>query len=280
MLRPLWRLPQGLAPGLRPCAQVPRACARPAAAWRAYSVLTYMPASAACEREVPTPLLFVSAPTWTGDKPAAELYAPWLAQLRDQGFSALCLDLDPDVSRAADAAEVLQVMERDMAATMRRPPAHVDGHGVAQPPAFPPALIARGAACAIAEMYASSFPLSALQLIDPPISMQRAMQRYPSVFGATSATDAAAAAAAPPLREFDFEAQFPVRVVWTRAELAWHAQHGVPWYEVHRIEHQREEAADESLDRYEWDTLESGVTDTVRWLEDEAGLYVCEADPR
>ena len=96
-----------------------------------------------------------------------------------------------------------------------------------------------------------------------PVSMERAKQRYPHLFGGSN------------IREFDFEATFPVRVTWTPDELAWQAQHQVPWYEVHRIEHQREDAADESLDRYEWDSFEHGVQDTVCWLEDEAGLYVC-----
>lgn len=142
-----------------------------------------------------------------------------------------------------------------MAATLRSPPADV---GMVP---FPPAMIVHGAECAIAEAYASSHPLTALQLIDPPLSMARAPERYPALF-------------TPALPEFDFEAHFPVRVVWTTAELQWQAQHSVPWYEVHRIEHQREEAADESLDRFEWPSLEEGVQDTVHWLEDEAGLYV------
>ena len=140
-----------------------------------------------------------------------------------------------------------------MSATLGKPPQG------GPPPPFPPALIARGAACVVAEAYASSFPLTALQLVDPPISMQRATQRYPSLFPSA-------------LPEFTFEAQFPVRVTWTQPELAWHAEHGVPWYEVHRIEHQREDAAGECLDRYEWASFDEGLDDTIRWLEDEAGL--------
>lgn len=148
----------------------------------------------------------------------------------------------------------------DMAVALRSPAQSAAG---IQPPPFPPALIAYGAACPIAEAYASSYPLSALQLINPPVSMERAKQRYPHLFGGSN------------IREFDFEATFPVRVTWTPDELAWQAQQQIPWYEVHRIEHQREDAADESLDRYEWDSFEHGVQDTVCWLEDEAGLYVC-----
>lgn len=220
------------------------------------SSLSFVPADSQTDREVPTPLLFLSAPRWTGDQPASQLYAPWLEHLKKHGFSALFLDLDPELP-TRDPANVLQVMEKDMAAALRSPAQSAAG---IQPPPFPPALIAYGAACPIAEAYASSYPLSALQLINPPVSMERAKQRYPHLFGGSN------------IREFDFEATFPVRVTWTPDELAWQAQQQIPWYEVHRIEHQREDAADESLDRYEWDSFEHGVQDTVCWLEDEAGL--------
>lgn len=145
-----------------------------------------------------------------------------------------------------------------MVSLLRNPPAEVG------PMPFPPALLAQGPACAVAETYASSHPLSALQLINPPLSMQRAAQRYPNLFRTA-------------LPEFDFEAHFPVRVVWTADELAAQAQEGVPWFEVHRIEHQREEEADESLDRYEWPSLEHGAEETMEWLESEVGLYVLTA---
>ena len=168
-------------------------------------------------------------------------------------------ELDPFSSYCSRTVAYI-CLQPDMAAALRKPAQSAAG---IQPPPFPPALIAYGAACPIAEAYASSYPLSALQLINPPLSMERAKQRYPLLFGDSN------------IREFDFEATFPVRVTWTPDELAWQAQHQVPWYEVHRIEHQREDAADESLDRYEWDSFEHGVQDTVCWLEDEAGLYVC-----
>ena len=128
---------------------------------------------------------------------------------------------------------------------------------------FPPALTAGGASCAIAEAYASSHPLTALQLLNPPISPARAPQRFPLLF-----SDAL------PLPDFDFEAMFPVRVVWTESELAWHTAHDVPWYEVHRIEHQREEAADESLDRYTWASIDEGADDMQQWLETDARMCV------
>ena len=146
-----------------------------------------------------------------------------------------------------------------MTATLAHPPQDVG------PVPFPPALVALGPVCAVAEAYASSHPLTALQLINPPLSMQRAVEAHPELFG-----DA-------PLPEFDFEAHFPVRVVWLRDELARQADAGIPWYEVHRIEHAREEEADASLERYEWASLDDGAHEMVQWLEDEAGVYVAES---
>lgn len=145
-----------------------------------------------------------------------------------------------------------------MAATLAHPPQDVG------PVPFPPALVALGPVCAVAEAYASSHPLTALQLINPPLSMQRAVEAHPELFGEA------------PLPEFDFEAHFPVRVVWLREELVRHADAGIPWYEVHRIEHAREEEADASLDRYAWASMDDGADEMVQWLEDEAGVYVAE----
>ena len=192
-------------------------------------------------------------------------FAPLLSHLQKRGFSSLLLDLE---TAACDSpAETLAQMEQglclpvckantDMTAVLRNPPRDIG----ATP--FPPALIARGALCAVAEAYASSHPLSALQLIDPPLSMQRASESFPAQFAGS------------PLPEFNFEPLFPVRVVWTPEELAWQAAHNVPWYEAHRIEHAREDEAGESLDRYEWESMEDGAADTERWLEEEVGLYV------
>lgn len=145
-------------------------------------------------------------------------------------------------------------MENEMLSVLRNPPEEVG------PMPFPPALVAHGPMCAVAETYASSHPLTALQLINPPLSMRRAVERYPSLFGPTA------------LPEFDFEARFPVRVVWTRDELERQVQFNIPWFEVHRIEHAREEEAEESLDRYEWASIQDGAEEMVSWLEEEAGV--------
>lgn len=171
--------------------------------------------------------------------------------LREHGFSSLFLDLDPDTA-GRTPTEILALMEQEMVRLLRHPPPEV---GV---PPFPPALTAADAACAVAEMYASSHPLSALQLVDPPVSMTRAAAQYPHLFGPE------------PPPEFRFEPFFPARVVWTAQG---REAHQVSWLEMHRIEAQRvDEQGD--VDRYEWASLEQGTDEMLRWLEDEAGLYV------
>ncbi len=47
----------------------------------------------------------------------------------------------------------------------------------------------------------------------------------------------------------------------------------VPWYEVHRIEHELEEEAEEALDRIVWREVDvDGPKEISQWLEDEVGL--------
>lgn len=182
--------------------------------------------------------------------------------MSQQGYTSLLLTLDPEDDEKHVPADMLNRLEQgtacylpEMTQALQSPPAEVGSIP------FPPVLLAHGPVCAVAEKYASSHPLSALQLIDPPLSMKHAVQRYPGLFGS-----------APALPEFDFEAHFPVRVVWTQAELERHASEGIPWYDVHRIEHAREEEADESLDRYKWPSLKEGAQETVQWLETEVGV--------
>lgn len=145
-----------------------------------------------------------------------------------------------------------------MVRLLRHPPPQV---GV---PPFPPALTAAGAVCAVAEKYASSHPLSALQLVDPPLSMARAAADYPHLLGPEA------------LPEFRFEPFFPARVVWTASALAEREARQVPWFEMHRIEAQRDE---DDVDRYEWPSLEQGADEMLRWLEDHVGLYVATLIP-
>lgn len=126
---------------------------------------------------------------------------------------------------------------------------------------FPPVLLARGLATLAAQTYASSHPLSALQLLDPPLSTSAAQSSHPALL--TGA----------PLAEYDFEPRFPVRVVWSAEEMERQRKEGIPWYEAHRIEHLLEEEAEESLDRVELrDAEKDGPEEMRRWLEEVVGL--------
>ncbi|GAC95406.1 hypothetical protein PHSY_002981 [Pseudozyma hubeiensis SY62] len=225
---------------------------------RLKSTLEVVPASASAPREVPTPILFLSASKWTSSPPASQAFRDWIHHFTSQGYSSLLLDLDPDTPLAdiKDSSQLMEVFEKDAIETLRE---------AGQTPPFPPVMISRGPACLIAQTYVSSRPLTALQLIDPPINNAYLRKDHPELLPGE-------------LEEFDFEATFPVRVVWSRAELARQEEKSVPWYDVHRIEHEREEEADESLDRYTFVEEKEGAEMTQDWLEGEVDSLEYSAD--
>lgn len=216
------------------------------------SSLTVVNASPSASREVPTPILFFTAPKWTSSPPAAEAFSAWIEHFSTQGYQSLLLDLDPDrpLSELSDSAKLMELFEKEAINTLQQ---------AGQTPPFPPIMISRGPASLIAQTYVSSRPLTALQLIDPPISNQYLRNEHPQLLPSD-------------LPEFDFELTFPVRVVWSQAELQRQQANNVPWYDVHRIEHEREEEADESLDRYTFVTDKQGAQNTQEWLEGEVGV--------
>lgn len=229
-----------------------RLASAPRLSCRLKSTLTVVPASSSAPREVPTPLLFLTASKWTSSPPAPEAYSEWIQHFSAQGYESLLLDLDPDqpVSELKDSAKLMEVFEKDAIDTLRQS---------GKTPPFPPIMITGGPASLIAQTYVSSRPLTALQLIDPPINNAYLRKDRPKLLPTE-------------LAEFDFEATFPVRVVWSDTELQRQQQQGVPWYDVHRIEHEREEDADESLDRYTFADTKQGALDTQEWLEGEVGV--------
>ncbi|CDW98516.1 hypothetical protein [Sporisorium scitamineum] len=217
------------------------------------STIQVVAPSSSAAREVPTPLLFLTASKWTSSPPASEAFPEWIQHFSAQGYQSLLLDLDPDqpLSDIKDASQLMQVFEKDAIDTLRQ---------AGQTPPFPPIMISRGPASLIAQTYVSSRPLTALQLIDPPINNAYLRKDHPDLLPAD-------------LAEFDFEVTFPVRVVWSQAELQRQQQKNVPWYDVHRIEHEREEEADESLDRYTFVEEKQGAESTQEWLEGEVGVF-------
>lgn len=217
---------------------------------RLKSTLQIIPASPSAPREVPTPILFLAASKWTSSPPASEAFSPWIEHFSSQGYSSILLDLDPPLSSIKDSSSLMQLFEKDAISTLRE---------AGQTPPFPPIMISSGPAALIAQTYVSSRPLTALQLIDPPINNKYLRKERPELLSTE-------------LEEFDFEITFPVRVVWSEAELRRQGEAGVPWYDVHRIENEREEEADESLDRYVFGTAEEGAKETQEWLEGEVGV--------
>jgi hypothetical protein len=219
---------------------------------RHQSVLRVVQAASSAEREVPTPILFVTASKWSSTPPAREAFSKWVDHFSSQGYQSLLLDLDPkqDLASVTDSTELMAVFEKEIVDTLQQ---------ADQNPPFPPVLITKGPAALIAQTYVSSRPLTALQLIDPPITNNYLRNDRPDLLPTE-------------LAEFDFEATFPVRVVWSQDELQRQQQESVPWYDVHRIEHEREEDADESLERYVFVTEEEGAKHTQEWLEEEVGV--------
>lgn len=217
---------------------------------RLKSTLTIVDPLKTAEREVPTPILFLTASKWTSTSPAKVEFSAWIERFQSQGYTTMLLDLDPeqDLTSVKSSSSLMDVFEKEAQTVMR-------GHSTP----FPPVMIARGPASLIAQTYVSSRPLTALQLIDPPITVGHLHRDRPDLLPSE-------------LKEFDFEATFPVRVVWSQTELQRQQKAGVSWYDVHRIEHLREEEADESLDQYTYATEQAGAQETQDWLENEVGV--------
>ncbi|KAJ1037814.1 hypothetical protein NDA11_000939 [Ustilago hordei] len=216
------------------------------------STLKVINAASDAPREVPTPLLFLTASKWTWSPPAADAFSEWIKHFSQQGFRSLLLDLDPDqpIADFRDSAALMELFENDAIDTLRQ---------AGETPFLPPIMITKGPAALIAQTYVSSRPLTALQLIDPPISNQYLRKDRPELLPND-------------LAEFNFEATFPLRVLWSQAELQRQQDNSVPWYHVHRIEHEREEEADESLDRYTYVSEKQGAETTQEWLEGQVGV--------
>ena len=211
---------------------------------RAESTLTRIPASSSAEREAPTPLLFLSA------APDRQSWSRWTSYFSEKGWESVVVELDPQEAKTSGA--VLAAYEEDLVQTLRKAPGGMP---------FPPSLISRGwLGGLVAQTYASSHPLSALLLVDPAITSSRAQKQHPDVLPTE-------------LDEPDFEATFPVRIAWSQAEMQAQKEADVPWFEVHRIEHELEEDAEEALDRIIWaDADEQGPQEMQAWLEEEVGL--------
>lgn len=123
---------------------------------------------------------------------------------------------------------------------------------------FPPVLFARRLHTLVAEQYVSSSAVSALILLDPPISAAAARRDYPEQLPTK-------------LDEFDFEPRFNVKIAWSAEELERQRKAGHTPQDLHRIERALEVRAVE--DRTIWQDVDvEGPKDIVNWLEEECGV--------
>ncbi|TDL16609.1 hypothetical protein BD410DRAFT_816684 [Rickenella mellea] len=161
------------------------------------SVTTYSHhhlASHTAPREVPTPLVFLS--TNALDRSSAKSLHELASSLTRQGFSSLELDLSlsSPTQTLRTSEEVLQNAASELREAI-----------TTSPSPFPPVLVARGLASLVAQTYISSYPASALLLIDPPAS--------PKTYPLSSSE--ARKFLPTKVKDFDFEPRFPVALIAT-----------------------------------------------------------------
>lgn len=219
---------------------------------RLESTLTVHRPHESASREVPTPMLVLTAKSWTqGTLPKPVDVGPLVSHFTKHGWSVISLDLDPAHGTKGGQDHLLNSLTQEMTSKL----------GSQGPLPFPPLLVSTGLASLVAENYVSSHPLSGLVLLDPPLSPLKAHEANPEALPA-------------PLDDFTYEPRFPTLVAWSRAELDRQSQAGVPWWEAHRIEILLEEEAGESLDRKVYDMADenSAALQIRTWAEQECGM--------
>ncbi|KAG8734368.1 hypothetical protein FRC11_004374 [Ceratobasidium sp. 423] len=135
--------------------------------------------SPSAPREVPRPLVILSA----------ERMQDFAAMYAERGYTTLEIDLAPPSPEdpASKTSEALvEHLTKDLASHVR----------LAAIP-FPPVIIARAAACIVAQSYIESNPAYALALIEPPISNSSCVPRLLPT----------------PIKEFTFEPRFPIAII-------------------------------------------------------------------
>ncbi|KAJ1309956.1 hypothetical protein OPQ81_006715 [Rhizoctonia solani] len=144
-------------------------------------------ASPSAPREVPRPLVILSAEQW--DSSSKDGTQDFAAVYAERGYTTLEIDLAPPspedpASKTSEA--LIEHLTKDLASHVR----------LAAIP-FPPVIIARAGACIIAQSYVESNPAYALALIEPPISNLSCVPRLLPT----------------PIKEFTFEPHFPIAVI-------------------------------------------------------------------
>ncbi|EPQ50741.1 hypothetical protein GLOTRDRAFT_49968 [Gloeophyllum trabeum ATCC 11539] len=150
-------------------------------------ILRSPPSSA--PREVPTPLVFLSASAW--DKDSAAGMTSFASILAEKGYTCLEIDLaKPDTVSTSEA--LMHHFEEELRSHIR----------LAAIP-FAPVLVSRSSGTLIAQTYISSNPARGLIMISPPPNNN-------SVSKSLLPT---------PLEEFNYEPKFPIAVLGAKEDL-------------------------------------------------------------
>ncbi|CAE6423755.1 unnamed protein product [Rhizoctonia solani] len=138
-------------------------------------------------REVPRPLVILSAERWDAD--SKDGMQDFAAMYAERGYTTLEIDLappPPEDAASKTSVALLEYLTKDLASHIR----------LAAIP-FPPVIIARAGACIVAQSYVESNPAHALALIEPPISNSSCVPKLLPT----------------PTEEFTFEPRFPIAII-------------------------------------------------------------------
>ncbi|KAH9486773.1 hypothetical protein JR316_0000838 [Psilocybe cubensis] len=135
-------------------------------------------------------MVLVSATSWDDSSGRMTSLS---AMLAEKGFTCVQTDLKISDCSMNDAQAIMKSFESELSSMIR----------LAAIP-FPPVIIARGAACVVAQTYISSHPASGMILLSPPASNAELVEscKLPT-----------------PLTEFNFEPNFPIAIIGSPAEV-------------------------------------------------------------
>ncbi|KDQ56226.1 hypothetical protein JAAARDRAFT_132477 [Jaapia argillacea MUCL 33604] len=141
-------------------------------------------------REVPTPLVFLSARSW--DEKSAVGMTAFASIFAEKGYTCLEIDLSKPKDGVSSSESMMLTWQDELRHHIR----------LTSIP-FAPVIVARAAGALIAQTYISSNPATGLVLISPP-SSNSALPRslLPNA-----------------LEEFNYEAKFPIALVGTMEEV-------------------------------------------------------------
>lgn len=203
-------------------------------------------------REVPTPIVLLSASQWSRQPKSTDDLSSFIKHFTTRGWTVTCLDLDPDHLPSDSSESILSAFESELKEQLTK----------LDTTPFPPLLIAKDLSTLIAEQYVSSNPLSALVLVNPPLTPEDACEQ--------DVAEASTSRRLPTtLKPFDYNITFPCLVLWTKEVAS-----KLAFWDAHRIEHAKEDEADGSLDRQivnlesEGEEEAAGPNEVRKWAED------------